>query len=106
MSLLKFHYKYVNNELPYYFSRMFTTELPSHRYPTSQCNKSRPPIPNNATSEKTIRYYIPEFLESVPACIKDKTNTHSFQGFVNYAKNFYINTYTFECDDPNCWSCK
>ena len=48
---------------------------------------------------------MPTFLESIPDSIKEKTGTHSIQGFAGYAKYYFINEYVFECTDPNCWPC-
>ena len=49
-------------------------------------------MPRTASAADTLRYYLPQFLETVPRAIKDKVNTHSFKGFTHYVKIFYINS--------------
>ena len=105
ISLLKFHFKYENNLLPSYFTNIFLPENVQHGHNTRQQDQNRPQRPNKSTSDKTIRYYMPTFLEGIPDSIKEKTQTHCIQGFVAYAKLIFINNYIFECTDPNCWPC-
>ena len=105
IALLKFHFKYENNQLPCYFSNIFLPENVEHDHNTRRHNQDRPQRPNKSTSEKTIRYYMSTFLESIPESIKEKTQTHCIQGFVAYAKFIFINNYIFECTDPNCFPC-
>ena len=105
IALLKFHFKYENNQLPQYFSNMFLTENVTHDHDTRQRVQDRPQRPHKSSSDKTIRYHMPTFLENVSDAIKEKTQTHSIQGFVAYAKYIFMNDYIFECTDPNCWPC-
>ena len=105
IALLKFHFKYESNQLPSYFSNMFLPENVEHDHNTRHHDQDRPQRPNKSTSEKTIRYFMPTFLESIPESIKEKTQTHCIQGFVAYAKFIFINNYIFECTDPTCFPC-
>ena len=105
VALLKFYFKYENDQLPSYFSTIFVPENVDHDHATRHRDQDRPQRPNKSSSEKTIRYFMPTFLESIPDSIKEKTGTHSIQGFAGYAKYYFINEYVFECTDPNCWPC-
>ena len=105
IALLKFHFKYQNNQLPTYFANIFLPENVKHDHDTRQRDQDRPQRAHKSSSDKTIRFYMPTFLESIPNAIKEKTQTHCIQGFVAYAKYIFMNDYIFECADPNCWSC-
>ena len=48
-----------------------------------------------------IRHYIPELLKKTPECITEKLDTHSFSGFSNYMKNYYIKNYSENCPIVN-----
>lgn len=84
---------------------MFLPITVEHRHDTRQRDQDRPQRPKKSSTDKTIRYYMPVFLESIPDSIKEKTLTHCIQGFVAYAKYIFINSYIFECVDPNCFPC-
>ena len=105
IALLKFHFKYENGLLPAYFNNMFLPITVEHGHDTRQRDQDRPQRPKKSSTDKTIRYYMPVFLESIPDSIKEKTLTHCIQGFVAYAKYIFINNYIFECVDPNCFPC-
>ena len=105
IAMLKFHFKYEQNQLPAYFTNMFLPQNVEHGHDTRQRDQDRPQRPNKSSSDKMIRYYMPTFLETIPESIKEKVETHSIQGFVAYAKYVFINDYIFECADPNCWPC-
>ena len=105
IALLKFHFKYENGQLPAYFADIFLPENVQHDHDTRQHDQDRPQRAHKSSSDKTIRYYMPTFLENIPDAIKEKTQTHCIQGFVAYAKYIFMNDYIFECADPNCWSC-
>ena len=105
IALLKFHFKYENNQLPLYFSDMFLPQNVDHNHDTRQRDHDRPQRPHKSSSDKTIRYFMPTFLEDIPDDILEKTQTHSLQGYVAYAKYIFLNNYTFECIDPDCWPC-
>ena len=51
-------------------------------------------------------HYIPELLSRTPECITEKLDTHSFSGFSNYMKNYYIRNYNENCLIENCYICK
>ena len=87
------------------FPGMFETISANHEYPTRQRDIITYPEPRTSSAEETIRYYLPTFVEKVPNQIKDKIHTHSFKGFTHYAKIYYTNSYSSECDIENCYIC-
>ena len=105
IALLKFHFKYKNDLLPQYFSDMLLTKNVTNEHVTRQRDQDRPQRPHKSSSDKTIRYHMPTFLENVSDAIMEKTQTHSIQVLVAYAKYIFMNDYIFECTDPNCLPC-
>ena len=41
----------------------------------------------------------------IPKIVKDKIGTHSFRGFINYAKDCFIKKYKIPCEVANCYTC-
>ena len=106
LSLLKFFWKLENKKLPSYFPGMFAPNVAtSHSHDTRYRLTAQTPVPRTASAADTIRYYLPQFLETAPNVIKNKVNTHSFKGFTHYAKMYYINSYSAVCDIPDCYIC-
>ena len=44
-------------------------------------------------AKRFIRYQLPSEINLTPTLITDKINTHSFNGFSNYAKTYMISKY-------------
>ena len=105
LKALKFFFKYSNNQLPDYFRTFFCSSPPTHSYYTRNRDNPLLPIPKRTRSEKSIRYFIPQLLDKLPMCIKEKISTHSYSGFSNYVKSFFINEYLDECLVPDCYVC-
>ena len=106
VSLLKLFWKLKNKKLPSYFSNMFTPNAaPTHTHDTRNRNIETTPVPRTSSAADTLRYYLPQFMETVPRAIRDKVSTHSFKGFTHYVKMSYINSYFAVCDILNCYIC-
>ena len=105
LSLLKFHYKLVNNLLPTYFPGMFVLNNLTHTYGTRYRDVDRPPIARTVSADNSVRHYMPIFLESIPYNIREKVQTHCLKGFNKYVKMYYISEYTSECLILDCYIC-
>ena len=57
-------------------------------------------------SKQCIRYSIPKLLNGSPPIIKDKLYTHSYNGFSNYVKKKYYESYNDTCNLQNCYICQ
>ena len=58
-------------------------------------------------AKKSLKYIIPKLICNTPISIKDKVYTHSLEGFNLYVKRYYLNNYTFTCDNPHtCYTCQ
>ena len=105
LNLLKFQFKLVNNTLPNYFPPIFAGIQPTQYISLRNRDLVRFPSPNTRSSYYTIRHFLPNFIEHMPKLITDKIITHSYKGFTNYAKMYFISGYSVECHDLNCYVC-
>ena len=103
---LKLYYRYKQNELPKYFESMFTESNDNHSRDTRHKSLLYQLPTKTSTGRLCIRHYIPELLSKTPECITEKLDTHSFSGFSNYMKNFYIRNYNENCLIENCYICQ
>ena len=55
--------------------------------------------------EKILRYSIFRTINDVPDIIRNNVSTHSFKGFSDYCKTFFISNYTAECEIVHCYVC-
>ncbi len=99
---LKFFYKLENGRLPCYFwMYMFTVNSTS----TRSKDPYQPLIPRTVNFSKSIRFSLPITLQNTPPLIKNKVQTHSFEGFNNYIKKALIAKYPKECIIDKCYIC-
>ena len=100
LNLLKFYYKYVNNDLHLFFnsfSIMPRSEM--HTYDTRQKENmcTNPTI--HCFADKCVRSQLPIFLNDTPLRIFQKIYTQRFHKLI-------IENYQMECLVPNCYVCK
>ena len=51
---------------------------------------------NTNLQKKCLKYNLPKLMNDTPKRVKDKINTHSLQGFINYGKNDMIHKYVMQ----------
>jgi len=104
---LKFVYNYVHKNLPSYFLTSFviTRNRDIHPHNTRNDSIRYPRVKKNKTSQ-CVRYYFYKAWENYPDEIINKVNTHSMQGFSQYVKKFYLDSYNSFCELPNCYVCQ
>ncbi len=103
---LKFYFKFRNEMLPVYLQSLPLTHIIDiHHYPTRLEAEMRHPLIKHEYARNFIRYSIPDTVNNTPQCILDKIDTHSLQGFSKYIKNYYIDSYSTECNILNCYVC-
>ena len=99
---LKFYYKYLHNNLPVYLQNwriIFNYDI--HNYDTRIKNKIYTYKTNFA--KKCLRHNLPFLLNNIPTIVKEKLNTHSLQGFAQYAKLYFLQNYQDSCTRQNCY---
>ena len=104
--LIKFYFKYLNNDLPKYFLDIeFKQNIEIHRHDT----RSKEEIHLNKTghvfADNCLRNHIPKFLNNLNEMVRSKFVTHSLAGILNYFKQLTIKNYDFICTDRYCYSC-
>ena len=107
LNILKFFYRLKHGNLPEYFKSYQTPEeihVRETRY------NSYVMIPENDTrlrsSQKCLRNNLHVVLNDTPQIVLSKVNSHSFQGFSNYAKQNIINNYAAYCSIIDCYVCE
>ncbi len=77
------------------------------------CNKTKISIAitrhqlktNHKYTKNCIRNSLPKIVNDAPKCITDKVETHSLQGFGNYAIQYMLKSYNFTCLIEQCYTC-
>ena len=105
LKALKFYFRYSKNDVPSYFQGMFDYSPSVHSHFTRNRGKACLPKPTRPSLKHCIRYYIPLLLQNIPPCIKDKIYTHSYFGFSNYVKVYFVNRYQNICTTNNGYVC-
>jgi hypothetical protein len=103
---LKFYYKYVNDNLPYYFQQLpLIPNQTIHNHNTRYNQNIHKHRVNHQFSQLCIRYNIPQLINNTDALITSKFNTHSLQGLAKYVKWDVIQNYDSQCSIQNCYVC-
>ena len=103
---LKFFYKLVQNHLPLYFNTFSVTQLGTvHDHVTRNINLYKTFRVTHKFGEKILRCSIFRTINDVPDLIRNKASTHSFKGFSDYCKTFFISNYTTEREIVHCYVC-
>ena len=104
---LPFYIKYMNKNLPYYFDSFDITAQESlYNYNTRQRNNLRLNRTRIKMTDKCLRNYFPEQLNSVPHIVSSKIYTYSLHGFSFAVKILTIDNYSTECTIENCYVCQ
>ena len=118
LRLLKSYYKLMNNELPSYFVTyvpIITNEtyILNHDYAlrTGARPAIRTPRIHHVFAESTVLYKLIKLLNSLylhePNILSAIQNgTHSYTGICFYAKQIFLQQYTYTCNILNCYTCK
>ena len=103
---LKFCYKFEHKTLPAYFQKScFKKNRDNHEYETRNIDDYQYPKIKHEYAKDCLRFQIPVAYNKCPKSVKEKFQTHSLKGFTEYAKNYYISKYKYECTIQNCPIC-
>ena len=103
---MKFYHNYVNNKLPNYFDDLpLAMNNERYHYNTRIRYNMYTGLVNHEFAKKSLRYCLPNTINSTPMIIKEKIFTHSLKGFSLYFKNSLILSYSDICTVPNCYVC-
>ena len=104
---LKFYFKFNESSLPVYLQNWdITTNAHVHNYNTREYACIHPFKVKHEFAKKCLKYNLPKLINDTPERVKDKINTHSLQGFINYGKNDMIHKYGNICIIQHCYTCQ
>ena len=106
ISCLSFLYKFINQELPeYLLSFRFLAHSNVHRHHTRFNNNVIVPRTRLYLTGKCIRIHVCKIINETPSGIISKVLTHSFTGYIQYAKRLILSSYSYHCNIQNCYIC-
>lgn len=105
LNLLKFFYKLKKENIPYYFTNLYTRGRQMHDHNTRHCNNIRQIKYSHEFRKKSISYELSRLENSTDACILDKIHTHSYSGYIIYIKKLFIGNYPENCNLNACYVC-
>ena len=77
-----------------------------HNYNTRNCLNIRQIETRREFRKQWLRYDIIQKIKHTPNIIHDKVQTHSFKGFSNYIKKYFITLYSSTCNNAQCYLCQ
>ena len=104
---LKCYFKYNQGILPKYLQNWnFIPNSKIHNHNTRKITTLHTFKTKHEFAKKTLKYNLPCTINNTPHIVKDKVNTHSFQGFSLYVKQYLIRKYNTNCISRNCYICE
>ena len=104
---LKFYFKYNQGILPKYLQNWnFIPNSKIHNHNTRKITTLHTFKTKHEFAKKPLKYNLPYTINNTPHIVKDKVNTHSFQGFSLYVKQYLIRKYNTNCISRNCYICE
>ena len=84
---LKFYFKFNEGSLPVYLQNWdITPNARVHNYNTRELGCIHTFKVKHEFAKKCLKYNLPKLINDTPKRVKDKINTHSLKGFINYGK--------------------
>ena len=103
---MKFCYKFGSDILPEYFSSKMFFRFPKFQQRTTRQSRNLPlPAVSHDFAKNSISYKFPKTFNNLDLSIKMKIDTHSFNGFKNFIKLKYLESYPTTCNIIDCYSC-
>ena len=103
----KFVFKCIHSNVPDFFEDFCPDQITNlHNYNTRNCLNIRQIETRREFRKKCLRYDLIQKINHTPNIIHDKVQTHSFKGFSNYIKKYFITLYSSTCNNAQCYSCK
>ena len=104
---LKFYFKFNEGSLPVYLQNWdITPNARVHNYNTRELGCIHTLKVKHEFAKKCLKYNLPKLINDTPKRVKDKVNTHSLKGFINYGKNDMIHKYSNICIIQHCYICQ
>ena len=104
LNILKMYFKFYHKLLPTYLSNMFL-QNDSHGYNLRASYVLKVPKCRTNYVKQSIRFMLPNVINSADSCVIDKVQTHCYSGFGYYFKHKTIDEYSNQCIIVNCYIC-
>ena len=104
LNVLKFYFRLVNKNVPAYFNDYVDLNR-IHSHDTRYNHIIPRNVTRTHTAQKCLRNYMSSVINSCESSILNKVNSHSYNGFSNYAKSIMIMKYDDHCLLNNCYIC-
>ena len=104
LAALKLHLKYNNNELPAYFTNIFTSQTPIHEYNTRH-KQNRHQQSNTISASHSPRYVVPRLIDALPNLITSTVKQVKLQCYTKTFKKLIIQNYKEKCSIYKCYIC-
>ena len=106
LSLLKFYYKYMHDQLPAPLLEIsINTNSHFHLYNTRNRHKLSTPSHRKSAFTKSITYRLIPFINTLEANIKNKIKTHGYDNVIQRFKVLILNSYSVSCFIKDCYPC-
>ena len=103
LSILKLYFKMENKFLPQYFHNLIRGPPRGRQSRRGQLYFI--PRVNHIYAKNSINYFLPVAINGIETAVTNKVHTHSYQGFINYAKLKFLDSYRVACLIPDCHIC-
>ncbi len=104
--VLKLYFKYKNGSLPHYLQSLpLQHNQDIHNHKTRSCQTIHQLKTNHNYAKWCIQNSLPKIVNNAQKCTTDKVESHSLQGFGNYAKHYMLKSYNITCFIENCYIC-
>ena len=102
---LKFYFKFNEGSLPVYLQNWdITPNARVHNYNTRELGCIHTFKVKHEFAKKCLKYNLPTLINDTPKRVKDKINTHSLKGFINYGRNDMTHKYSNICIIQHCYN--
>ena len=106
LCVYKFYFNYCHVQLPDYFQHLEILERKYiHHHDTRSKLKLHVLKTKTKLAESLLEYIVPQLINETTNLIIDKIFTHSYNGYTQYIKNYFINMYATNCTIQNCFIC-
>ena len=106
LQTMKVYHKFRNNELSVYMQNWpLVTNNEIHQYNTRIATDLYTFKYHHTFAKKSLRHYLVQTINNTPDNVFSKFGTHCLNGFSNYVKQHFINTYKDGCNIRNCYIC-
>ena len=107
---LSLYYNIKKGLIPASLNNLVTTYQPNHSRNLRSTNSTmilNPYHTSMSTSERSLKYYLPQFINTCPSILIEAINSKSINSYKKFIKNSYIENYSSSiCKEQSCYACQ